>query len=48
VVGNLDLFEGEALESWLGGVPEALVPHYRSWVALGRKAESLLLILSHV
>lgn len=41
MVGNLDLFEGETLESQLGAVPGALLSHYRSWRALRTKAESL-------
>lgn len=30
MVENLDLFEGETLESQLEGVPGVLVSHYRS------------------
>lgn len=41
MVGKLDLFEGETLDSQLGAVPGAPVPHYRSWRALRTKAESL-------
>lgn len=41
MVGKLDLFEAETLESKLRAVPGAPDPHYRSWRALRTKAESL-------
>lgn len=41
MVGKLDLFEADTLESKLGAVSGAPVSHHRSWRALRTKTESL-------